>query len=173
MKSKYSWTHSSLRTKKVAAAGTGLFATKPLKKGTLLAVLGGHIMTLDEELKLPEELQDNAIQIDREFVIGVQKIEDMGTADFINHSCDPVAGIKGQISLVAMKNIKAGEQITFDYGTVLYKSGKRAYELACHCGSPRCRKVITSHDWKLPAIQKKYDGYFPYYIQEEILKKKR
>jgi hypothetical protein len=36
------------------------------------------------------------------------------------------------------------------------------------CGSPNCRGLITEEDWKIPELQKKYDGYFSWYLQEKI-----
>ncbi len=92
------------------------------------------------------------------------------TVESINHSCSPNAGFKGQIVLVAMHDIKKGEQITFDYATVLSKPRgvDKEYEFKCNCGSVECRKSITWNDWKNPVLQKKYDGYFQWYLGEKI-----
>ena len=47
---------------------------------------------------------------------------------------------------------------------------KRAspYRLKCLCGSKQCRGCVTDEDWKIPALQRKYKGYFQYYIQKKI-----
>lgn len=158
-----------LIAKKTQKYGSGTFAKSPIKKGTLLAVFGGYVLSRQEEEKLPLAIRDIAIQIDRKHVIGVRRMREVADCDYVNHSCNPNAGIKGQISLVAMKNIKKNEEVTFDYGTVLFKTKNvPKYELKCLCGSQNCRKKITQYDWKLKDLQKRYRGFFPYYIQEEI-----
>ncbi|GMY06658.1 histone-lysine N-methyltransferase ASHH2 isoform X3, partial [Fagus crenata] len=65
---------------------------------------------------------------------------------FINHSCDPNCRtekwiVNGEIciGLFALRNIKKGEEVTFDYNYV------RVFGAAakkCHCGAPQCRGYI-------------------------------
>lgn len=157
--------------------GKGTFAAAGIRKNTVIMVFGGYVMTRQSEEMLPERIRDIAITIERNLVIGPIKSSQLSDADYVNHSCNPNCGIKGQISLVSMRALKKGEEIYFDYGTVLYQEkGAPAYELKCECASNNCRAKITSRDWKLPALQTRCKGFFPYYIQEEIdkinLKKK-
>jgi len=44
------------------------------------------------------------------------------------------------------------------------------FKMNCNCGSKKCRKIITEDDWEIPELQKRYNGYFQYYLQEEINK---
>jgi hypothetical protein len=85
-----------------------------------------------------------------------------------NHSCDPNLWFADELTLVARRDIAAGEELTIDYalGTV-----DPAWRLICHCGSPLCRKLITGDDWKLPELQKKYAGHFSPFINERIRKR--
>lgn len=159
-----------LREKK-SHVGNGTFAGKLIKKDELIAVFGGHVISLDDEKKLPSSLSDIAIQIEKKFVIGPINSVNANNGDFFNHSCDANAGIKGQISLYAMRDIKKDEEVSFDYGTVLFTTNKKpTYKMNCLCGAKNCRGVITDHDWKNKFVQKKYKGFFPFYIQEEIKK---
>jgi enoyl-CoA hydratase/carnithine racemase len=57
---------------------------------------------------------------------------------FINHSCDPNVGFRGQVVYVAMRDIAAGEELCHDYS--MERSDD--YTLDCHCGSPLCRGRI-------------------------------
>jgi hypothetical protein len=41
-------------------------------------------------------------------------------------------------------------------------------KMECHCRSRTCRKLITGFDWRKPELQKKYDGYFSWFIQRRI-----
>jgi len=149
--------------------GKGVFAKKNIKKGDLLSVFGGYIITRKEEESLPEGFQDEGIQISDDLVLGIKDKSGAEDASYFNHSCAPNAGCNGQIFLVAMRNIEEGEEITFDYGMVLCKTkGCKSYKLECVCGAKKCRKYITDNDWKIPELQKKYNGYFQWYIQEKI-----
>jgi hypothetical protein len=71
-----------------------------------------------------------------------------------------------------MRDIQAGEEITFDYGTTVSVSvgSDMIFEMDCACGSPCCRKTITEQDWMLPELQVRYKGYFSQYIQNKIEK---
>jgi SET domain-containing protein len=149
--------------------GHGVFANHPVTAGERLAIFGGHVINVSEEQVNSDGSKDLCIQISEEFVIGTKYESEIEDTDFFNHSCDPNAGLKGQIFLVAMRNIEVDEEVTFDYAMVLHKAeGVEAYKMSCMCGSPNCRGLITEEDWKIPELQKKYDGYFSWYLQEKI-----
>jgi hypothetical protein len=162
----FSWYNKNLIVKKSPKGGYGVFATNVIRKTEMVARFGGYVMTLAEEQQLPESIRDNAHQIDDNFVLGVKSESEMTVAERFNHSCDPNCGFKGQIFLVAMKDIGDGEEVTFDYAMVL--GGNVEYEIKCLCESRVCRGYIRGHDWKIPELQTKYAGYFQWYIQEKI-----
>ena len=83
----------------------------------------------------------------------------------MNHSCNPNAGLQGQITLVALRNIAAGEQICFDYAM---SDAHPDFYLDCACGTPQCRGKVTGNDWMIPELQERYKGYFSPYIQRQI-----
>jgi len=165
----YSWINPSLEVKKTKLYGGGIYSISNIKKEALLAIFGGYVMTAQEESKLPNLIRDLAHQIHENFVIGIRDPKRIQSVDMFNHSCEPNAGFNGQIFLVAIKNIKKNEQITFDYAMVLHKSKNvKLYEMKCVCGLKNCRKIITDNDWKNKALQKKYKGYFQYYLEQKI-----
>ena len=87
-----------------------------------------------------------AVQIGPDLYIGASGKAD----DFVNHSCDPNAGllIDGtHVRLVAIREIAQGEQITFDYSTTMDEDD---FEFDCRCGSPACRGRIRDFKY-LPA----------------------
>jgi SET domain-containing protein len=173
MKNKFYWLNPKLQVKKTARYGLGTFAAKAVKKGERLLVLSGYVMRLEDEEKLPGSLSDNGIQVTEDLSLCASNTKELGGINFFNHSCEPNAGIRGQIFLVAMRNIKAGEEVTFDYAMTLCDSkNAQPYRLKCLCGRKTCRGVVTDNDWKNKELQKKYDGYFQYFIQEKIDKKK-
>jgi uncharacterized protein len=167
----FSWMSEKIKMKETEKYGKGMFALEHIKKDSTLLVFGGHVLTREQEEGLPQEIRDIAIQIDKNFVIGVINSDELADTDYVNHSCDPNTGIKGQITLKAMRDIAPGEEITFDYGTVLFRQeAAPVYELECLCDSEKCRGKITQNDWQNSALQERYAGYFPYYIAEEIEK---
>jgi hypothetical protein len=34
--------------------------------------------------------------------------------------------------------------------------------MRCSCGAPQCRGLITGDDWRSPAVQRRYAGFFRY-----------
>lgn len=154
-----------LEVRESQSGGKGIFASEEIKANELLAILGGCVMSASEEIG------DWALQVDENMVIGTPPEEDVekDSFNYFNHSCNPNAGIKGQIMLVAMKNILTGTEVTFDYAMVLHPSvGCSPYKMKCSCGATNCRKMITDEDWRLPELQSRYNGYFSFYLQEKI-----
>ena len=136
-----------------------------------MLMIGGYILTVEEESRLPGKGADNGVQISKDLVLCTVRPEDYGGVNYLNHSCEPNAGYNGQIALVAMRDIAKGEEITTDYAMVLHKVAQGpAYRLACLCGANTCRGVITENDWKIVALQEKYDGYFQPYLAAKIAK---
>lgn len=143
--------------------GYAVYALKTIKKNELLAVWGGKVVTLAEVLALPQDERGHTIQIFDELYLAPMDMEE--PADYVNHSCDPNAGICGQISLVAMREIIPGEEITFDYAMADSSSFD---EFDCACGAATCRGRVSGDDWKRPELWKRYDGYFSTYLQQRI-----
>ncbi len=165
----YSWMNPSVEVRETLETGRGIFAIKNISKGDLISVFGGYVITRAEELELPDEFNDEGVQISEDLILGIKSEADLEDASYINHSCNPNAGYNGQIFLVAMHDIKNGEEITFDYAMCLYQSeNEKKYSFKCFCGALNCRKIITDNDWKIPELQKKYDGYFQWFLQKRI-----
>src|SRR5712664_2844390 len=91
--------------------GRGLFATADIAKDEIVAVKGGHIVdrkTLRE--KVTPRLGPVEIQIDQDlFIAPVTEEEREDSMLYSNHSCNPNLGMRGEITLVAMRDIQAGE----------------------------------------------------------------
>ncbi|HLC76788.1 MAG TPA: SET domain-containing protein-lysine N-methyltransferase [archaeon] len=148
--------------------GKGLFAKVPIKKGELVFIKGGHIVDYEESKKIEAKFGEYCLQItDTFFICPKTKDEVKDTAIFINHSCNPNVGPDGQVSFVALRKIKAGEELCYDYAMTT----SRKYRLVCNCGSRDCRKTITGDDWKLRSLQTKYGKHFTHLILGKIKKK--
>jgi len=147
---------------KADGSGNGIFVLEPLKKGELIAVFGGVVYEWDAFNHLPDRDRSLSIQVeDRHFLVP----RPIGEGDYVNHSCNPNAGLSGQIGLVAIRDIKIGEEACFDYAmcdTMPYD------EFECECGEPKCRGIISGRDWQRPELQKRYAGYFSPHVQRQI-----
>ncbi|MBI4132194.1 MAG: SET domain-containing protein [Candidatus Sungbacteria bacterium] len=83
----------------------------------------------------------------------------------VNHSCDPnMASTDNYETVVTLRNISPGEELTFDYAT--FNTGTD--EFYCTCGAACCRGYVTGMDWRIPSLQERLSGYFQKNIQEKI-----
>jgi GNAT superfamily N-acetyltransferase len=82
-----------------------------------------------------------------------------------NHSCDPNLWMADAITIVARRRIEAGEEATIDYALVTVDEGWR---MACRCGSPLCRDVVTGSDWTRHDLQQRYRDHFAPFINQRI-----
>jgi len=138
--------------------GKGLFADEPIKKGERI-------------FYIPGERKLRAIRSEKEswrFInwIGVGKkvwINPNKTiARHLNHSCDPNSAIIGKKTMMAIKDIKKDEEITFDYS---FTDVDPHWKIKCNCGSKNCRGVI-GHIYSVPLdIFKERYPHIPIYFQ--------
>jgi hypothetical protein len=144
--------------------GKGVVATRRFARGELLCAFGGVVMTAAELRRLTREEQFYALQIENELHL-VTPRDRVAGADFINHSCEPNAGLSGASSLVALRRIEAGEEICFDYAM---SDSHELMNFTCECGAPGCRKFIRGADWRLPDLQRRYRNSFSPYLRRRI-----
>ena len=146
--------------------GRGLFAIADIAKNEIVAVKGGHIVdgkTLRE--KIAPRLGPVEIQIDDNlFIAPVSDEERELSMLYLNHSCDPNLGMRGEITFVAMRDICAHEELTHDWAM----TDDDDYSIECNCGAPDCRKTLTGKDWQRPDLQERYAGYFSAYLARKI-----
>lgn len=140
-----------------------MFACEPIHAGELLAVWEGRLIRLPELEQLSPLRRRITVQVEEDFYL--TSISEPEPADYFNHSCDPNAGMSGQIALVAMRDIEPGDEVCFDYAMT---DGSAYDEFECLCGSPLCRGHITGDDWQNPDLQERYRGNFSPYLQKRI-----
>lgn len=97
-----------------SAAGLGLFAARPFKKGERVVEYRGRAISKEEEYTSNSKY---LFEVRRGRTIdGVAR---SNIARYINHSCKPNCEPeteKGRVFIDAVKNIKEGEEFTYDYG---------------------------------------------------------
>lgn len=165
--------HSYLSSKCVVRetgdrGGRTVVAGERIAKGELIVVWSGTLVERTELDALPPSVRRYSLQVEEnQYLVSLSDCE---PPDFVNHSCDPNAGLSGQIALVAMRDIEAGEDISYDYAM---SDGSAYDEFDCGCGSTECRGRVTGEDWKRSELWQRYAGYFSPYLQRRIALERR
>lgn len=163
------WLTSKAYVKKSSIYERGIFAKKPIKKNEIIRIVGGVIVPKKDLKKYTHSInfyaENIALDINDNFFIAPTH-EDLKKPATINHSCDPNCGFLDPITFIAIRAIRAGEEIVFDYAF-----SQTCFEpFTCNCKSKNCRSTITPHDWKIEVIQKKYGEYFSPYLKRKFLR---
>jgi uncharacterized protein len=145
--------------------GRGLFAVRPLREGEIVSIRGGHILPRRAPRRGQRRPAGWGYPIADGFVLApITKRERETVMMFLNHSCEPNVGIEGQIVFVAMRPIRSGEELTIDYAMF----GADSKPMRCRCRAASCRRRVTSSDWRLEHLQRKYGSYFSAYLLSKI-----
>lgn len=129
-----------VRSSDIHAAG--VYTTTPYKKDTPIVEYTGPIVTRERA----DELYEGRPYT---YLFGLDDgriIDGHGVAAFINHCCDPnceTDEIEGKIWIIALRDIAAGEELTYDY--CLF-DGEEDDEAPCHCGAKGCRGTMYSEE---------------------------
>lgn len=145
------------------AHGKGMFAKEPITIGEVVFIKGGHI--LKREQIFSSSVINSYHPIDDSYFLGaVNSDEEDRIKLYVNHSCNPNCGIRGEITFVAMRNIATDEELTIDYAFL----DNEDYSFRCTCGESNCRSLVTGRDWQIMEIQEKYIDFFAAYLKEKI-----
>ena len=125
-----------------AIEGRGCFSTVNIKRRHKIAEYTGERITTAEAKRRAGRRRLRICAINDRWSLDGSRGGN-GT-HYINHSCTPNAFMKilyGHILFIALRDIKAGEEITIDYESTLHSDTKR-----CACGAPLCRGTINKVD---------------------------
>lgn len=176
-KQMFSWMNPKLEIRETGRHGKGVYTTAAIAADEMLFVMGGYVLTIEDENNLRGVIADKPIEISEYFSIGPRRPADLARMPqhYVNHSCEPNAGFKGQIFLQAMRPIAANEEITYDYAMVMHSNPESSsfFSMECLCGRPACRGTVTEDDWQFLKLQRRYDGWFQWFLQEKIDRAKR
>jgi SET domain-containing protein len=142
--------------------GKGVYATQNINEGeVVLEIDDSHVVRNPSKLTAYQNEYECDYLADGKIVL-MQVPE-----KFINHSCNPTTYVKtinGTRKVLAIRDIKKGEEITYDYSINGYNEGS----FNCYCGSENCRGVYQGNFFKLPKkLQIKYLPYLDdWFIKE-------
>jgi uncharacterized protein len=124
--------------------GMGGFARVDIPAGARVIEYVGEKITKQESLARCEQNNEYIFALDDEQDLDGQV--SWNPARFLNHSCEPNCEARlegGCIWVIAIREIRAGEELTFNYG---YDLADYA-EHPCGCGAPGCVGYIVAEEF--------------------------
>ena len=136
----------------------GLYANQNIEKGTKIIEYKGKIISVKKSEVDPKFDNRKAI-----YLFNINNRYDLdgnfkfNTARLINHSCNPNCEVFGEglkIWIYAMKDIKKGEELSYDYG---FSYDENFREFPCNCRSKNCVGFIVREGsrWRIKKRKKK------------------
>ena len=139
--------------------GNGVFATKNIKKNTkIIQYIGKKVTRAEGNLRSEKRLKKflNSEEDGSVYIFELNSKFDIdgsylyNKARYINHSCNPNCEVdikNNEIWISSIKNIKKGDELSYDYGFEFDEDDFMDHK--CKCGSKKCIGfVISSDDWK-------------------------
>jgi len=142
--------------------GAGVFARTDIPAGARIIEYTGELITKRESSRRYPIAWERSLNDNNKgavYIFALNKRFDIdgdvwwNTARYINHSCDPNCEteiIKGHIWIIAMRDIRKGEEISYNYGYNL-----EAWEdHPCRCRAERCVGFIVAEEY-WPRLRRK------------------
>jgi SET domain-containing protein len=135
--------------------GTGVFAARDIAANEeIIEYAGRRITQAQADAEYPEDNGHTFLYLLNDHWL-IDAGVDGNDSRWINHSCDPNCEVwliedeggdpaKDRLVIESMRAIRAGEELTYDYGVVndepLTEAEKALW--TCRCGSPKCRGTM-------------------------------
>ena len=143
-----------IQVRRSGVHGRGVYALRKIKKGETIIEYKGEMITWKQaERRHPHNPDDPDhtffFHIDEQHVIDAAV--GGNAARWINHACDPncesdVDEKHHRVFIKALRKIKPGEELFYDYGLVLDEpyTKKVKKQFACRCGARDCRGTMLA-----------------------------
>mmetsp|Transcript_24055 Transcript_24055/g.50370 ORF Transcript_24055/g.50370 Transcript_24055/m.50370 type:complete len:236 (+) Transcript_24055:38-745(+) len=134
--------------------GRGVFSLRPFKTGAM--VMSSLVLSTQSERSQYTLQKDWDLHVNLDL-----------PSRFVNHSCDANIGVRdnddGGYDFYAMKEIKEGEELVWDYEMTEWEVGSMD---DCLCGAERCRKKFGGFKKSGDVIKKNYGEFFADYLKK-------
>lgn len=141
-----------IQVRRSGVHGKGVFALQDLAEGETLIEYVGEVISWDEaQDRHPHDPKDPNHTF--YFHVNEDRVIDAlfggNSSRWINHSCNPNCEAdedNDRIFIKAIRNIKAGEELNYDYGLIIDEpyTKKLKAEYPCWCGAKNCRGTLLS-----------------------------
>lgn len=128
-----------LRVGESGIQGKGLFTDTPIRERRKLGEMTGERITISEARRRAQS-RGRIVIVEISSRTAIDGSVGGNEFQFVNHSCDPNLYVRianGRIEFYPKKPIRAGEELTCDYGESQHEG-----RLPCQCGAEKCRKRI-------------------------------
>lgn len=151
---------NGIRILKTTNKGFGVFANRNF--------VIGEVVVYGRMVEILKERTNHSFQIDDGIHVQLDKI-----SRTINHSCEANTGVRNNAfqayDFIALRDIKKGEEITWDYETTEYIS---IAVKNCLCGSKNCRRVLRGFKYRANELFNKYGIYVADYLRLSLINNK-
>ncbi|MFT4192741.1 MAG: SET domain-containing protein-lysine N-methyltransferase [Comamonas sp.] len=153
-----------IQVRRSGVHGRGVFARRDIAAGqTLVEYVGERISWQEAQDRHPHDPADpnHTFYFSLDDGSVIDATHGGNSARWINHSCDPncIADEEdGRVFIRALRDIAAGEELSYDYGLVVderYTPRLKA-EYPCWCRTALCRGTLLAPKRGLPAWMRKY-----------------
>ena len=141
-----------IQVRRSGVHGKGVFAVRPIAEGETIIEYVGEIITWKEaQRRHPHDPKDPNhtfyFHVDEKRVIDAA--HGGNSSRWINHSCNPNCEADeedGRVFIKALRNIKPGEELSYDYGLIIDEryTPKLKAEYPCWCGAKLCRGTLLA-----------------------------
>ncbi|QYG94095.1 SET domain-containing protein [Iamia sp. SCSIO 61187] len=138
------WASAAIRIGPSPIEGSGAVAGRDLPAGTVIARLGGTVVsTADRDALIAARGADPSRPYVDNVTVGPDAhlvLPPATPLHHLNHSCDPTVRVDLTTGeLVTRRPVPAGEELTTDYALI---SGPGAPSMRCRCGTSACRGIV-------------------------------
>lgn len=135
---KWRFIYDALTVRRSGFSGRGLFAGTNIAARAKIGEYEGEVIGLAEARRRARGRKVVAIVELERFALDAKGMR--RGFRYINHSCDPNTYFRctpDRAEVYALRRIRAGEELTCDYGESQHEG-----QLRCRCGSDKCRGWI-------------------------------
>jgi len=164
-----SWISPKLVPGKSNIHGNGVIALEPIARGEKLMEFGGQLISAADVETETYRARSVWIVAHDTYLALPEDDPEPSLDENLNHSCDANSWLVDEVTLVARKDIAAGEEITLDQGTWNFDEDDYAWDQDhCSCGAGLCRNRLTENDWQRADVQERYRGHFHPFVRRMI-----
>jgi hypothetical protein len=151
------WLDPRIEVRPSPIHGRGLFARESFGSGEVALIWGGTVFS-EAEVKSGKANPRSLTLVETGIYLGDPAGAPDGADFCLNHGCDSNLWLRDAITLVTRDVIEEDEELTLDYA--LWTTEPEWTLSPCGCGAPQCRGRVTGSDWRLPALQQRYQDHF-------------
>lgn len=161
-----SWIDPRVEGRPSPIGGLGTFARAPIAAGEPGFRRGGVRFT-PAAIRAGAARPGTVAAVDEDLSLAAPADAEADPSDFANRTCDPTLWMAEAVTLVARRDIAAGEELTGDDAT-WEAGGDHVAAWPCRCGSPLGRGRLTGRDWRRPELRVRYGGHFSPFLNRRI-----